>query len=470
MASFFKKMSLVPKGLKYKTMIAFSLMSLIPLLICFWLATTYIFPNIDLFLGLSLGNISLILGISLVISLLGLYLTKQMIDPIVRIAGDAKIMAEGEVERMIDVKNEDEIADLSSSLNIMTQKIRDNIEELRVYGERTKLINIEINKKVVALSSLLQIGNIILSSSDLTTILDFITSKISDIDEGSASAVILLDEGRNELRLVSGCNIDEDKLSRVKIGYNEIPPRLIVVDRDTPPPAGTTGNLFVKLGLKNIAVLPIIISKKQYGILLVSNDKDGFVFKDDEKELLKIFLKQVTIAVENNLLLKKARELAVKDELTGLYNEGFIHGRLEEEIRRSVLYQRPCGYLLIDVDGFKEFYKQAGEKKAETLLKAVGDMVKGAVTEVDRVGRLASDRFAVVLPERNKKQAANIAEDLRRRIEEGLGKIMQFSRNLTVSIGVSENPIDGSSADELMAKAELLVKNAKSLGKNRIVA
>ena len=117
MLNFTKKMSLVPKGLRYKTMIAFSLMSLIPLLISFWLAITYIFPNTNI-LGLSLGNISLILGISLIISVLGFYLTKEMIDPVIKIADDAKVMAEGNTDKMIEVSREDEIGDLGMSLNM----------------------------------------------------------------------------------------------------------------------------------------------------------------------------------------------------------------------------------------------------------------------------------------------------------------------------------------------------------------
>ncbi|MBU3912151.1 MAG: HAMP domain-containing protein, partial [Candidatus Omnitrophica bacterium] len=140
MINLFRQMSFVPKGLKYKTMIAFSLMSLIPLLICFWLAINFIFPNINALLGVSIGNISLILFISLFISVLGLYITRQMIDPIVKMAGDAKIMANGDVSKVIEVKGEDEIGDLGLSLNAMTQKIKENIEELKVYGEQTKMI------------------------------------------------------------------------------------------------------------------------------------------------------------------------------------------------------------------------------------------------------------------------------------------------------------------------------------------
>ncbi len=468
MISFFKKMSLVPTSLRYKTMIAFSLMSLIPLLICFWLVTTYIFPNIRLFFGLSLGNISFILMISLIISILGLYLTKEMIDPVVKIAGQARVIAEGDVSEVIDVKREDEIGDLSASLNIMTKKIRDNIEELRAYGERTKLINVEINKKVIALSGLLQVGNLISSSTELTTVLNFITQKLGDIEEDSSCFLMLLDDKGEEYKVVASYNISADKLEGLTIGCHRAFPNIEVVDKDNPSKDKGLDKVLIPLELKNIAMFPIVVARKQYGILAIGNRKDDFAYKDDEKELLKVFVKQAAIAVENDLLIRKAKELAIKDELTGLYNQSYIKMRLDEEIKRAVMYQRPCGYLLVDIDDFKEFHEHFGETKTEALLKALGQMIVSLVTEVDKVGRLAVDRFAIVLPERNKKQAAKIAEDIRERAGEGLSKLMKASGRLTVSVGVSENPIDGSSADELMEKAERLVRSAKSLGKNRV--
>ncbi|NQT75622.1 MAG: diguanylate cyclase [Candidatus Omnitrophica bacterium] len=468
MIDFLKKMSLVPKGLRYKTMIAFCLMSLIPLLICFWLVTTYIFPNINLFFGLSMGNISLILVISLFISMLGLYVTKEMIDPVLKIADDARGIAEGDTDKVIDVYREDEIGELGTSLNIMTQKIRENIEELKAYGERTKLINIEINKKVLALSGLLQIGNLISSSKELQTVLDFIAQKLSDVEDGSAAILMLLDEETGEFKVASSCNIADDRLEGLSLRQDETAPNTVVVDKDSPASTETLKRFLAALGLKNIAAMPIVVARKQYGVLAVGNKKQDFAFKDDEKELLKVFLKQTCIAVENDLLIRRAKELAVKDELTGLYNQSYIHTRLDEEIKRAVMYQRPCGYLLIDMDGFRDFHERFGEAKTETLLKALGELLKGAVTEVDKVARLAADRFAIVLPERNKKQAATVAEDVRKKIEGSLGRVMKTVGNVTVSIGVSENPIDGSTADELMEKAERLVKSAKSLGKNRV--
>ena len=448
-----KNMSMVPKGLRYKTMIAFSLMSLIPILVCGWLVITYIFPNINLFLGLSLSNISFILVISIAISVLGLYITKEMIDPVIKMAEEAKQVAGGDLTKSIGIKRDDEVGELSRSLNIMTQKIKENMEELKSYGEKTKLINMEINKKVIALSGLLQIGNLISSSKELANTLTFITQKVSDIENNSASLVILMDEGSKECSVVTSCNLEENKALSLKLKQDEM----------------ISGNLGKKFGLKNTVSVPVATAGKICGALVVGNNEKDFVFADDEKELLKVFAKQISIAVENDILLRRSKELAIKDEVTSLFNYNYMKARLGEEIRRALVYQRPCGYLVLDVDDFKGYCIGHGDVKSAALLKEAGAILQGSVTEIDRVGRLLDDKFGVILPERNKRQSAHIAEEIRKKMEEGLGKSVRSDKRLTVSIGVAENPIDGSTAEEIMEKAERCVHNAKSLGKNRVV-
>ncbi|MDO8603400.1 MAG: diguanylate cyclase [Candidatus Omnitrophota bacterium] len=447
-----KDISMVPKGLRYKTMIGFSLMSLIPIMVCAWIVITYIFPNINLFFGLSLSNISFILVICIIISMLGLYITKEMIDPVIKMAGDAKIIAEGGAINIIDINREDEVGDLSKSLNIMTQKIKDNMEELKTYGEKTKLINIEINKKVIALSGLLQIGNVISSSKELKNTLDFITQKVSDVEYNSVSVLLLAEDGANEYSLASSCNLEEGKALGEKVKQSE-------VSHDC---------LMNRFGLKNIVSIPVTVVGKLCGMLVVGNNEKDFIFADDEKELLKVFAKQISIAVENDMLIKKSKELTTKDEMTSLYNYSYMKPRLDEEIKRALLYQRPCGYLLVDMDNFKDFSAANGQGKAEALLKEAGAILKSSVMEIDRVGRLRDDKFGIILPEKNKRQAAHVAEEIRKKIEDGLGRLARADKKLTVSVGVSENPIDGSTAEELMEKAERLVRNAKALGKNRV--
>ncbi|MBU1853738.1 MAG: diguanylate cyclase [Candidatus Omnitrophica bacterium] len=469
MMSFMKKMSIVPKGLRYKTMVAFSLMSVIPLLICVWLVTTYIFPNINLFFGLSIGNISLILLIAVFISLLGLYITKEIIDPVVKIADEAKMIAVGKMPMMVKTSlREDEIGDLSKSLNAMTQKIKENVEELKTYESRIRLINLEINKKVMALSSVLQIGNLITSNTSLAAVLDFLLQKTQDIVPDSVSFVMLLDDASEEFKVIANCNIEKVEIERLIVKKEEVVSQIVIVDKDTPASHGIASKIIAELGLKNIILLPIIVSIRKYGILAIGNKKQDFVFSEDEKEVLNVFLKQASIAVENDILLKTAKELAVRDELTGLYNQSYIHASLNEEIKRSILYQRSCGLLLVDIDDFRKFKEEFGKEKAEVLLRISGELLKGALTEVDKVARLRDDRFAIVLPEKNKKQATYIAEEIRKKMESGVCKILKISNKVTVCIGVSENPIDGSNANELMDEAEKILKRAKSLGKNRV--
>jgi len=467
MLKFLKSMSLLPKGLKYKSMIAFCLTSLIPLLICVWLATTYIFPNASLFLNLSIGNISIILGISVIIALLGMHVTEQMIDPIVTMSEDAKNIADGNIDKVIKITAEDEVGDLGTSLNIMTQKIRDNIDELKSYGERTKLINMEINKKVLALSGLLQVGNLIAASEDLGKILNFISQKIYNVESDFISFIMLFDRGTGGLKVVSSDNL-QGEFGDFSLKLTDLTPHVHVIDAGNQGSGPGLKKIIEQFELENVIIAPIIICGKLYGILAMGNRETGFTFKPDQKELLKVFAKQATIAVENDLLIKKSQELAILDELTGLYNQKYIYARLDEEIKRALMYQRPCGYLLIDIDGFKAIHEKLGEKRSEDLLKATAEILRSSVTEVDKVARLEVDMFAIVLPEKNKKQSANIAESVRKNIEDRLSRALKISEKISVGVGVSENPIDGSSADELIQKAEAMLRSAKSLGKNRV--
>ena len=201
----------------------------------------------------------------------------------------------------------------------------------------------------------------------------------------------------------------------------------------------------------------------------MANDKENFIFKDDDVELIKVLSKQLGIAIENDALLKRTKELTIKDELTGLYNEKYVKERLDEEIRRAILYQRPCSLLLFNVDNFMQYRDTHGEMITEKSLKKIAGILKESSTEVSKVARLGGDEFAIVLPEKNKKEAMRLAEDICRKVEsEGAKLVKKGEDPLTVSGSVSENPIDGTTAKELFNKAAQAIKKAKLEGKNRI--
>lgn len=467
---FLEDLSLVSRKLRHKLAIAFSLMSVIPLLICGYLTVTYIFPT-----ARNIGTVSIIVALSILLAFLGLKVTKEVIEEIVRVALDTQIIAEGDLERQIKVKRDDEIGDLSLSINRLTNRIKDNMKELKFYGEQTKKINLEIHKKVLALSSLLQIGNLMSAGCELDEVLSLITEKISQIEDGGGAFLMLVPDNTKDLVMECTSHIEKKGVVDLKtnvgegvlgeVAFTNAP--LII---DSHAGAREKAQYFQEgFGMRNIAVFPVTLSGKVIGLMGAGNNLDDFIYKDDELELIKVFTKQISIAIENDLLLRKTEELAVKDGLTGLYNEHYIRQRLDEEIRRAIHYQRPCSFILFNLDNFSDYRARYGNLAAESALKRIGILLKEYVTDIDRTARFGDDEFAVLLPERNKKKAVGVAEEIRKKVEFIFKEEEMGAARLTMSGGVSENPIDGITADELIAKALEGIKKAKSGGKNKIV-
>ena len=472
MKDFFKRMSLAPKGLRYKLVIAFSLMSVIPILACAYLIFSYAFPAIW-----DLISVAIVVILSIVVSILGLVLVRRMVDPVIDMAIEARMIANGEFGREISISSEDEVGILGESINSMTQKIRLNLDELKSFSQRTKELNVEIHKKVLALSSLLQIGDLIATgSAKLDSILELAVQKVAMILDGGFCVFYMIPkEESNEFLPKAYSNIQEETLLDVVVKSGEgllgramEEKKLLMIDKTTKM-TKEIEEFKASSNVKNAVVIPIYSGKKNFGLLLIGNKQDDYRYKIDDLDLVKIFAKQITIAIENDIWIKKSEELSVKDDLTDLYSKGYILARLDEEIRRAIFYQRPCSFILFSMDNFKSLRETRGEIVTEDVIKRVAKFIKDSTNPVGKAARISGNEFAMLLPEKNKREAAHIAEDVRKQIEAA-----NFSREgnlkITVSAGVSENPIDGSTQEELFKKAMELLASSESMGKNRVVA
>ncbi len=472
MKGFFKKMSLAPKGLRYKLMIAFSLMSIIPILACAYVIFSYTFP-----MKADLINVTTVVLLSVLISVLGLVLAKGMVDPVINMAIEAKMIASGQFDREISVRAGDEVGTLGASINTMTQKIRLNLDELKSFSQRTKELNVEIHKKVLALSSLLQIGDLIaIGSANLDSILELSVQKVAMILDGGFCVFYMIPkEESSEFLPKAYSNIQEEALLDIIVKKGEgflgriiEEKKLFAVDNTTKMTREMEEFKAVHK-IKNMLAIPIYSGRRNFGLLVVGNRQDDYRYKDDDLDLIKIFAKQITIAIENDTWVKKSEELSIKDDLTDLYSKSYVLSRLDEEIRRAIFYQRPCSFVLFNIDNFKSLRETRGELVAEDVIRRVAKLIRDNTTPVGKAARISGNEFGMLLPEKNKREAAYIAEDVRKQIEAA-----NFSREgslkITVSGGVSENPIDGSTQEDLFKKATELLGNAKSMGKNRVVA
>ncbi len=471
MKGFFKKMSIVPKGLRYKLLLAFSLMSIIPLLACVYMVSLYIFPQLE-----NLTDVSTITILSIVIAVLGMILAKGFINPVIDMAIEARIIATGEYDKKIMVRSDDEIGHLGESINIMTQRIKSNLDELKNYSQKTREINLEIHKKVLALSSLLQIGDIISTGSlELSAILELALQKASTIFDAGFGMLYMQKEGSEDFSPVTSYDITEEKIGDLSISTGEgflgraLRDQSISIIDECTKKSNDIEIFKTTYNVKNILAIALHSGKKILGLLIIGTRLDDFRYKDDDIDMIKVFAKQMTIAIENDFLQKKNKELTVKDDLTDLYNKGYISTRLEEEIKRAIFYQRPCSFIIFNIDNFTAFRKTNGELVGEEVLKKMAKLIKDNADPVGRVARIGGDEFAMLLPEKNKREATHIAEEIRKKIE-STNFLKEGKAVLTVSAGVSENPIDGSTKEELLKKATEALRRAKGLGKNKIEA
>jgi len=172
---------------------------------------------------------------------------------------------------------------------------------------------------------------------------------------------------------------------------------------------------------------------------------------------------------EHKLAEEKIRHLAHHDALTGLPNRVLLRDRLEQAIAQAQRNRTQMGVMLLDLDRFKTINDTFGHEAGDDALLAVAERLRASVRRVDTVARLGGDEFVVVLPSI---RGAVDAEQVARKIIESMTEplaIRDETVSVSVSIGVSICPADGTDTTALMKRADLAMYRAKQKGRNQYV-
>ena len=110
---------------------------------------------------------------------------------------------------------------------------------------------------------------------------------------------------------------------------------------------------------------------------------------------------------------RRFHELAIRDELTGLYNRRFFNQELARLSAESNANMTPLTLALIDLNDFKSINDTYGHHTGDAALRSVADCIRGAVAERGITARTGGDEFAVILPDATPVQAAAIVAAIR---------------------------------------------------------
>lgn len=217
------------------------------------------------------------------------------------------------------------------------------------------------------------------------------------------------------------------------------------------------------LRLKSAMSVPLEGPHGVVGVLTFYSEKRE-AFAQPQLGLLLALTPKLALTVENSLLFREAETQASFDFLTGLPNAGSLFLHLQNELSRSARNTADLAVLVCDLDGFKQVNDRFGHLTGNKLLQGVAAGFKESCREYDFVARLGGDEFVIVLP-----GATDEAVKLRRKRFSEMVERVAFElcseRVASLSLGIAFFPRDGRSAEELLAKADELMYQDKSMRK-----
>ncbi|MBY0526024.1 MAG: GGDEF domain-containing protein [Gemmataceae bacterium] len=162
--------------------------------------------------------------------------------------------------------------------------------------------------------------------------------------------------------------------------------------------------------------------------------------------------------------------LTIIDALTDIHNKRYLLEFLGRALSCSTRYARPLALAMFDLDKFKAINDQLGHLGGDYTLRELAMRIKKAIRKEDLFARYGGEEFSVVMPETVRKDALQVAEQLRKLVERHPFEYGGHQFRVTISIGVAAITGDEWLAPtELVKQADENLYQAKKQGRNRVV-
>lgn len=170
----------------------------------------------------------------------------------------------------------------------------------------------------------------------------------------------------------------------------------------------------------------------------------------------------------------KIEEMAITDELTGLYNRRYLFEQINIHLQRCYRFDYYMGVVMIDIDFFKKVNDNIGHAAGDRVLSEVASLLKNSNRISDIVARYGGEEMVIVMPGMDLESTYKAAERLRVLTESLKIELDDnFSINVTASMGVSEfkyirGECDLITSQILLSTADEAMYKAKANGRNRV--
>ncbi len=316
-------------------------------------------------------------------------------------------------------------------------------------------------------------------NSSLTDILHTIVVNIESEDSASLCSILLLDKDEKQLLLGASPSLPDfynKAINGTKIGVGVgscgtaafLASRVIVEDITTHEYWQPYKGLAQKAGLASCWSEPIISSEgKVLGTFAIYHKETKSPTSSDI-ERITFAANLAAIAIENRNARKELEHRAYSDYLTDLSNRRYFIEQAELELSRHTRYSGELSLLMFDIDFFKKINDTYGHNVGDLVLQKIANISRMTLRDIDILGRIGGEEFAVLLPQTNLEDSILVAQRMRIEISNtqlvlNNGEIVTFTASFGV---VAAN--DKSTIDDLLIKADKALYKAKDGGRNRV--
>ena len=170
-------------------------------------------------------------------------------------------------------------------------------------------------------------------------------------------------------------------------------------------------------------------------------------------------------------LKEKLRKDSITDSLTGLYNKRHFDDVAQKEYKRSIRQDIEMTIMIFDIDYFKQINDNYGHLVGDLILKELSDIFRLHVRDEDILCRVGGEEFAIILPYTNKEKSCELAERIRIIIQNNVFITEENDKiSITISFGVSSITKMDKKYEDIFARADKALYQAKKTGRNKVVS
>ena len=212
-----------------------------------------------------------------------------------------------------------------------------------------------------------------------------------------------------------------------------------------------------QLGIKKIAIVPMLVEGEPYGVVVFAFDKSEI-----DAEIVELLVGHFTLALRDISAQEDTARFNDVDPVTWVYNRRHVTEAVEAELIRCGRYGKALSLVVIDLDDFGKFNASYGQSMGDRLLRSAAVSLAEAVSPPEIVARLTNDEFAIMLPETNRAAAVSVAT----RLLASLSQVSVFGQDgsaepLKASVAIVCFPEDGTTSKDLLDSAMSDLDQAK---------